>query len=583
MAGLFLVHTRDPDFALLASAMAREQFARHGFPAAREHDLLGWRMLHSPYIFGGPETFLTEGDDLIAYAGTLTYDGLIGERALAALLAAVEPPAVDWSRIGGHFVAVVRKRGRTFVFGDRFAAFQLFYDTERRIFSTSLLAAARALPRVRFDPQGVYEFAFNVMPIGDDTIFADVKTLGPGAVVELTAAGSTIYRNPTPLPERVVKQPIADRIAEHRERLAATVGSYTAHFGDRIHCPLSGGLDSRLVLGALRSLGSAPQVYVYGGPADPDVMIAEAIGRAEGFPVECVDKLGFRHLDPDAFPELVERNFQEFDALPTYGNIFDDGINARARDARHANGDLAVSGGCGEIFRNFFYLTDRPISAAAVARTFFARYDQRDVTEMFEPIEFLRALEDKILAALERPGDRAPLPRPVVEQIYPRVRCRALFGREISLEARYSPYFMPFLEHQVVAKAVTLPMSLKHVGRFEAMLLNEVDPTLAAHQSAYGHTFAGPPSVSHRFGEWSSRIRPVWFRQRSYAIQRRLRPMNDEHGGLLAPEYMDRVIDPEFPAMRRFFKMENVGDAGMWRRLACLEYLAARLGGQLQN
>ena len=32
-------------------------------------------------------------------------------------------------------------------------------------------------------------------------------------------------------------------------------------------------------------------------------------------------------------------------------------------------------------------------------------------------------------------GERGPLPRAVVEQIYPRFRFRALFGREISLEA----------------------------------------------------------------------------------------------------------------------------------------------------
>ena len=105
----------------------------------------------------------------------------------------------------------------------------------------------------------------------------------------------------------------------------------------------------------------------------------------------------------------------------------------------------------------------------------------------------------------------------------------------------------------------------------------EADPVLAGYPSAYGHDFAGPPSRRHRFDEWSSRIRPAWVRQHSYAIQRRLRPIGDEHGGLLSPDYMGRVIDLEFPAMRRFFRMERVTDAGLWRRIACLEYLAARL------
>ena len=53
-------------------------------------------------------------------------------------------------------------------------------------------------------------------------------------------------------------------------------------------------------------------------------------------------------------------------------------------------------------------------------------------------------------------------------------------------------------------------------------------------------------------------MRPIWLRKRSYAIQRRLRPMSDEHGGLFSPEYMGRVIDLEFPIMRRYFHLEKI-------------------------
>ena len=45
---------------------------------------------------------------------------------------------------------------------------------------------------------------------------------------------------------------------------------------------------------------------------------------------------------------------------------------------------------------------------------------------------------DKILEAIEQPGNHRPLQRPFIEQIYPRVRGRSLFGREISIDARYS-------------------------------------------------------------------------------------------------------------------------------------------------
>lgn len=577
MAGLFLVQTRDRAFADAALASARAQYARHGFAEGAELALSGWRLLHFPYISGGPETLLVDGEDFVAVAGTLTCDGKMGRPALEALLAMEAP---DWDRLGGQFVALVRRAGRTLLFTDYFGAFQLFHDADMRFFSTSLLAAANALPRLGFDPQGVYEFAFNVVPVGNDTIFAELKTLGPDRLLELNADGIRAREITKPLPT-AEELPLEARIAAHRDRLMAVVADHVRQFGDNIRCPLSGGLDSRLVLAALRAVGCRPHLFVYGGPDSADVRIARDVAAAEGLDIEWVDKEAWRELTPDEFPDQVERNFQLYDGVPNYGELFENGANAAARAARHTGGALSVSGGCGEIFRNFFFLPDRRFSAAAVARTFFARYAKGDVTGAFDERAFLRGLEDKILAALGRPGDRGRLPRSLVEQIYPRVRCRAIFGREISLEAWYGPYLMPFLDHKLVAQAMTLPLGLKNAGRFEAMLLAAIDPALARLPSAYGHDFAGPPGRRHRFDEWTTRIRPVALRQRSYALRRRLGSVADEHGGLLSPDYMGRVVDLDFPIMRRFFEVERIADSGMMRRIANLEYLAGRLGSRL--
>lgn len=578
MAGLFLVSTRDPEFAASALARARGQFALHGLAETSEHDLPGWRLLHAPYMLGGPETLLRRGEDLVAVAGTLSCDGRFGRPALEALLDMETP---DWSRLAGQFIALVRRDGKVRLFTDFFGAFQLFHDAEPCLFSTSLLAAVEALPRVSFDPQGVYEFAFNVVPVGDDTVFAELKTLGPDRIVTLGPDGARFEAAAKPLPEEPRACAMTARIAAHRERLLAAVRPAAEAFGQRIFCPLSGGLDSRLVLAALRACSVMPRLYVYGGADSADVRIGREIAAGEGTPIDWLDKEAWRALPPDAFPEQVEANFHAYDGLPNYGELFENGANAFARLRRHKGGAASISGGCGEVYRNFFFLPDRRLSAAAVARTFFARYAKGDVTEAFEERAFLRAIEDKILAALGRPGFRGRLPRGLIEQVYPRVRCRALFGREISLEARVGPYLMPFLDHQVAAEAMTLPLALKNAGRFEAALLAALDPRLAAYPSAYGHDFTGGPGAAHRRAEFLTRIRPIALRQRSYALRRRLGPVADEHGGLLSPDYMGRVVDLDFPAMRRFFRPERINDSSLMRRIANLEYFAAKLGSKL--
>src|SRR5690606_32079936 len=152
----FLVRNDDAGFAAQVLRSAHDQFARHGFAGMRQVDAGGWTLLHAPPICGGPETLLIAGDDLVAVAGTLSCDGLTGRPALEALLQAAAGTEPDWSRISGQFVALVRTRGRTVLFTDYFGAFQIFHDAGMRFFSTSLLAATQALPRVSFDPQGVY-------------------------------------------------------------------------------------------------------------------------------------------------------------------------------------------------------------------------------------------------------------------------------------------------------------------------------------------------------------------------------------------------------------------------------------------
>jgi len=140
---------------------------------------------------------------------------------------------------------------------------------------------------------------------------------------------------------------------------------------------------------------------------------------------------------------------------------------------------------------------------------------------------------------------------------------------------------MSFLSRKVVNEGLRLPMDLKSAGRFESMLIAHIDPSLARHMSAYGHGFDQPPSRDHRLSEWSTRLRPIWIRQRSYAVQRKLGPMFDYHGGILAPQYLGRVIDLHFPIMQAFFSVPAVKDQGLYRRIATLELLGQRLGSRL--
>ncbi len=580
MGGFYLCRQTEAHADEARIAAAEAQFRLHGFTRFTPLRTAAHAGFHAAPIHGSHVCHYRDGEDFIAVAGTLIHDGKFGEPALRALLADFRFPFEDWSNTTGQFAAIVQKAGHTYAFTDFFGAFQMFHDADWDIVSTSFLSAAKSLDRVSFDPQGVYEFAFNVFPTGDDTVVNELKRLGPDAQVELGAA--TLRRAVSkPLPDRVSATPIEKRIAIQAERLRSTARIYAEVFGDKMQCPLSGGLDSRLALGLLRDAGVSPHVYVYGSPGDGDVEVARHIAEREGFVFEPFEKSSFASITPDEFPALVARNFHETDALVTDGGLFDNGGNAYARHKRQEGGQLAVSGGCGEVFRNFFYLPDRALTARQVMGAFFARYTLNDVTEVFNPEGFLDRLEAKALQAIEKPGSTGKLRRTLIEQLYPRMRCRAFFGREISLVGRQGAYFMPFFDHEIVEKALQLPLAWKNAGRFEAALLNHIDPVLAGHPSDYGYSFDQPPTLSHRMNELGTRVRPPWLRQRSYAVRRRLGPIRDEHGGLLTPAFLGRVLDLHFPHMQQFFRIKAITDSGLYRRIATLEYLAQHLERQI--
>ena len=573
--------TEDGGADAAAIAAARAQFERAGHTKFTPLDHAGHAGFHAAPVNGGPTGFLAQGDDWIAVAGSLTYKGRMGTAALEKLLTDFAFPWTDWNALGGQFALAVCKGGTLYALTDFFGAFQLFHDPACDVVSTGFLATAQAQQRLEWDVQAVFETAFAFFALGDATPFRQIRRLGPDAQLELDGKPR---RQPVdkPLPHVPAIMPMAERLMAQGSALQNAADPWIATFGDAIDCPFSAGFDSRLVLALLRDGGAAPHAYIYGSPGDADVEIPQAIADAEGFALEVFDKQAFRTLDPDAFPAEVERAFHETDGIVTDGGLFDNGGNRAARLKRQRGGRATASGGCGEVFRNFFYLPDRCYSPRDVAHAFYAYFDPADMAPAYRAGDYIDSVAHKAAASLGLDDPDEKLPRGMIEQLYPRMRCRSFFGREISIVGRQGAYFMPFYERGVVEHALRLPMDLKAYGRFEARLIDMLDPRLARHTSSYGHSFAVPPSRAHRVAEWSTLLRPMALRRRSYALRRKLRAgATDPHGGLLGAEYLGRAIDLDFPAMRRFFDIENIADDGVYRRLAGLEYLAQSLGSRI--
>jgi asparagine synthase (glutamine-hydrolysing) len=561
-------------------AQARAQFARHGHPAPREVSTPHFHGLAAGHIYPSKATFLGLDDGFIAVAGTLFYRGETGEPALRLLLQDYEPPFDRWSDVLGQFAALIFKRGRLFVLTDWSASFHVYQSEDRSVVSTSFLSTAQSLDRVRFNPQAVYEFVFHGTPLGNDSVFLEISRPDRTQELEL-GAEVRVHTSPRVLPVAETDESIdavIDRILAASRRV---FGAPVRHHRDNIQCPLSGGFDSRLVLSLLMDHGVRPLVYVYGSPQDADVQVARDIAAREGFGIEVFDKSASRGLAPDEFAQIVEQNFHEMDGTPMTGGMFDAGGNSQARHDRAKGGALAVSGAAGEIFRNYFYLADRPLRTRAVIDAFYSGFNPADCTSALDARAFLRRMDEKLQAALGVGGEKQG--RLEIERAYPLFRCPAAFGREASMVGRFGPYFMPFCEYALTREAANIPLKWRTHGVFQSRLLARVNPRLAGYQSAYGHSFTEPPSVRHRVSDAVSLYRPAWLRRYSYRMKHAFARNSRPRAGLLSPAYLGRVIDMSFPAMSRFFDMRRLSHSSHFKSAATLEYLARHLGSRVKE
>lgn len=579
MGGFVLFHSAPGEDRSTTQAAALDAFARMGIPGPRviqgENYVLAVfpkRQAREPALERFPN-----GDFAFA-CGTLIYDKLVGKAAAAAFYR-------DWGgRPGprdkaiGHYVVILRKNGSTEIIVDGFGGFLVFYDSTRRIVSSSFLAVASALDHVTLGTQGAYEYVFNGVVSGDATLFDEIILMPVNATIVVCQGGIEIRRQPLAAPTTVSTEPFEATVERSMDLLDRYFTTVAASFRESLTCALSGGYDSRLILALLRRHGISPRVYVYGPPGDKDVALARAIAEGEGFALEVVDKDKQLTFAPSEFAAVAYDNFLASDGY-TWGGIFTNGAERIQRASRVSGNALALNGGGGEIWRNFFYLLDRTYSPREILWSFYSQFDPETCTSAFDEEAYFQRLEEKLEALIGHP--ERSLPRPLVEWLYHYFRCRAWDGRINNINNTYGHVALPFLERPLTEHASIIPIGWKNHGAYEAELIRRADRRLASYPSGYGHDFSGPPPLARRLADYGTYLRPPWLRRFSYRVKNRMRRVT-EWPDYLHDEYRDAVLPGGVQIMSALFQLDRVTDPAQMGRILTLEYLTRQFEGRVR-
>ncbi|GAA0585794.1 hypothetical protein [Caenispirillum bisanense] len=513
----------------------------------------------------------TEGGAIVA-AGTLFYRGACGSAALPALLRDIAAGTVAEALLWGCFAVAALVRGRLVVFSDRTGTFHLYAADGGRLVSSSFLALAEGLPRRSVDVTAAWDYVFHGAPHGGITPLREISLLGPASRTTTDRDGRQFTESrPCPLPEpnggETLEQSAERCLAILDDRFADIVRG----FPDRADTALSGGYDSRLILALLRRHGSTPGLHVYGRADSDDVRVARAICAGEKLALDHTDKSALPLPEPAAQAEIVRRNLFAFDGYPCDG-IFDSGADLATRSARCAGGRLALNGGGGEVFRNFFYLSDRALTADEMRRVFWRQYDPATAGASFDEAVYGRSFARRIADTFGTAPDQ-PLDRQRIEALYPYFRCRWWMGHNTSVNARLGHGLTPFADPEVVGAALASPRPHKNFGRLQAMIIRLADPALAAYGSAYGHAFDRRPPLARMVRESLTYVRPPWLRARGYGLRRRPQPLP----ALLAPGRVGAVFGSGLSYAGRLMRLEALHDAAQLNRALTLEALYRHL------
>lgn len=560
----------DRSVGAVAEALAAG-FRRQGFGDGREIARGPWRARCYPPLLGTEASECRDADGDQAFcAGTLFYRGRWKSAALALLLADRKAGRIDEDQLCGSFAALLAIGETACVLTDRTGTLHLYGSGDRRVLSTSFLALAEATPGRSPNATAVYDYVLQGAPMGEATVLDGID-LFPDTLVGVYGHAIDFERRP---PVRATGRRFANRdaAAAHcvgllRERFRSLPAAWPA-----VDTALSGGYDSRLLLALAWDAGVTPRVHVYGRDTDADVVCAKAIAAGEGFALEHLDKSRVPLPPPEDYAETVHANYLAFDGYPTDG-IFDNGTDLETRRKRVAGGALMLNGGGGEIFRNFFYLPDRRFTALDVAWTFYCQFDPRTCVADFDEASYLHGLAARIRARIDAGADL--LSRREVEAVYPLFRCTYWTGLNNSINNRLGHGWTPFLDPQLIAAALDVPLADKDMGRLEGRMIEMLSPRLAAYMSVYGRPFDRAPGPAERLRDLASRWRPPLLRRMTYRLKRRTA---SPWTGPLARERLERVIDTSFPVMGRYFRIDAVRDAEQLRRICTLEYLFGQLG-----
>ena len=523
-------------------------FSRRGMPLARKVQIGGMDL----YLFSKK---WVEGEIALeisnpvwegaASVGTMVYKSRLGRDATLSLACDVIDESVDHARLIGDFFFFMWSDRALRVLQSNNHLFHIFANREKSALGSSFLAVAageESSPRI--DKRAALQNLLTGCQFGRSTLLQGIESVADVSsvaldfgfeVIELPGAPAPIFRN-------------------FGESVEGIEGELDRYFGElsgigaakRVSIGLSGGYDSRLLLGSLVKHGFEVQPHTHYRPVeDEDERIARKLAGWAGTPLLTVPVPLVGELSPARMSANLEESYWVCDGSARVNLGWLSEFRREWYRREIAGGaKLGLNGICGELFRNFgnFVLPTKSV----------ANWVRESVLESFSwwhlrpksRRDVLESIVCDIGSALGWDDGKRRVNRRDHREFYYRGWVSGGPSLRNNIEHPCWFFLSPFCEHRVVDAALAATDFLGPDAQLEEALIMRCNAALARVESNYGRSFTQARS-QNLARAWLRGLLPPSvkrLRRKSLLSRRRGRPSN---GG----ERVARVCHRELSAV----------------------------------
>lgn len=485
MGAFFLYHKRES----FREEAVRDVYRTKQFEEPERLDLGEMRAWVYRKQLQADDEIVRQGDDLMVVDGTLIYRGLGIAESRRRFFDDLKQDRVDCEQLYGSFCVLLYVDGKLTVMLDPMHLYHLFVNDAGTILSSSFLALVESGTKpFRVNRSALLENLTTGVIIGPDTLVHGIRLVTRSATKQLTNANYAFKLLPLDLQHgdfcegsrsECVEGRLADLSRSVRE-VAAAAEQYGADLG------LSGGYDSRL-LAALsdRVLPVDPVLHSHATEGVHTVgqekSAAERVAAVLTLPIRSISSLPPNDMSGEKLEANLFDSMYYFDGRCNHGQGNHHETNTRSYRIRVLQDRrFGLNGLVGEIFRNFDLNIRQRLSFRHWMRLhhvypgFTAAFDSNRKTE--------KQLFDYVVDKIDREIDVGPddvVDRFKIRRMIGEVKNRYNYAIKANAEIQLADFYIPYSQPQVVRSAYKATPFIGLSGRFQAEMIEHVNPAVA--------------------------------------------------------------------------------------------------------